>query len=545
MTVGGGALLVLAYTLSAYSEDKLLRILTSKRIVLVLAVSAWAILYFIYVLDHDIPVNPAGFYLESSRQLIRNGFHLPKYLDGFGENGIPFVYPPLAFYVIAVAGYLLDGEYIAALYVPGILLPIQAIAAYSFMRRWRESEQAALWAAVIILLVPHIFFRTLHGDGITTGLAGVFLFLSWRFAVLSNGSGSYRTLIMGGFFVGLSLLSHPAIGLFCAVTFTILYFSRVGVNIQAIPRLIASGIMALAVILPWLLTVISLHGFDPLLAGLQDSKSSTFIIRDMESTLSYISWSYARDAQSRLALLLLPFAVAIPYSIVRGPRVIFPLLVASILTFSGHPSVSMLVFAASLGIFYGGVLFPALGRLHLRIGRQKNAHDVPVESWFVYVFAGATITALFLLCLSYAVRPTFSPGEKATFDWIRANTQIDSTFLMEGRAENLVYFGRREILLPVLGAEWIPDAEYGNGLERNLLAKSEIFECRKLECLSSAFRRYEVSPDFMIYRVSDGRESTWIDELSASPMFDVTIESESIITLSRYGGGADHIPEAL
>lgn len=544
MTVGGGALLVLAYTLSASSEEKLLRITTSKRFVLVLAGSAWAILYLTYVLSHDIPVNPAGFYLESSRQLISNRFLLPKYVDGFGENGIPFVFPPLAFYVIAITGYLLGGEHIAALYAPGILLPIQAIAAYSFVRQWRESEQAALWAAVILLLVPHIFSRTLYGDGITTGLAGVFLFLSWRFAVLSDGSGSYRTLIIGGLFVGLSLLSHPAIGLFGAVTFTILFLSRVGVNIQAIARLIASGITALAIILPWLLTVISFHGFDPILAGLQDSKSPLSIIRDMESTLSYIYSKHTGDAQETLALLLLPFAVAIPYSVVHGPRVIFPLLVAGILTFKGHPSVFMLVFAASLGIFYSDVLLPALGRGRLRIGRQGHAHDPPVESSFVFVFAGANIAALFLLCLPYVLSTTFSSGEKATYDWIRANTQLDSTFLMEGDAENLVYFGRREILLPVLGAEWIPSPEYGNGHERNRLAKIEIYECRKLECLSSAFRMYGVTPDFMIYRVSDGRESTWIDELSASPMFDFAFESGSMITLSRDGGGAGHTSKA-
>lgn len=257
--IAGGVLLGLAPPRSTRSED-LLKTITSKRIVLVSAVSAWAILYLAYVLTHDIPVNPAGFYLESARQLSENGFLLPQYVDGFGEEGIPFAFPPLGFYVLAAAGYLFGSVHEAALYVPGLLLPVQAIAAYSFVKRWTGSEHASQWTAVFLLLMPHLFFRTLYGDGITTGLAGVFLLLSWRLAVTQDKPGPSLTPLIRGLLIGLSLLSHPAIGLFCAASFTVLYFSRTGFDLRAITRLIPSGITALVVILPWLLTVIAVHG---------------------------------------------------------------------------------------------------------------------------------------------------------------------------------------------------------------------------------------------------------------------------------------------
>ncbi|MCH8338578.1 MAG: hypothetical protein IH858_07010 [Chloroflexi bacterium] len=230
---------------------------------------------------------------------------------------------------------------------------------------------------------------------------------------------------------------------------------------------------------------------------------------------------------------MFPFAVAIIYSIVKGPRIVVLLLITGILTFLGHPLVTMFVFAISLGIFYGDVLFPAFGRLHLRLGKLWCKYNAPDGSWISVTFAMASLSVLFALDWTYATEPSFSSGEKATYDWIRANTESDSTYLMEGIAENLVYFGRRKILLPVLGAEWVPSPEYGNGLERSVLAKAEIYDCRELDCLSNAFLEYGVTPDYLIYRIDNGREMAWIDELVASPMFELAFDSGSMIVLHR------------
>jgi hypothetical protein len=104
--------------------------LNSRRIALQLALDVWAILYLVYVLTHKVPVNPAGFYLESARQLMSNRLLLPTSVEGFGVPGIPFAFPPLGFYVLGAVGYLVGDVHIAALYAPGLLLPLQAVAAY-------------------------------------------------------------------------------------------------------------------------------------------------------------------------------------------------------------------------------------------------------------------------------------------------------------------------------------------------------------------------------------------------------------------------------
>jgi 4-amino-4-deoxy-L-arabinose transferase and related glycosyltransferases of PMT family len=287
---------------------------------------AWAVLYSLYLINHNIPTNPGGFYLESARQLAQNRFLIPEYVQGFGKNGIPFVYPPLTFYVLAAMGYILGGILKVALYLPGFLLLIQAILMYFFMKQWTGSKQASLWAAMVLLLVPQIFYRTIFADGITTGFSSIFVLASWILAIRPvDKSNTYRKSIVGGIFVGLSILSHPALGLFCSVSFAIWYIYRNGWNITAIKGLFSSGITAFLVILPWLLAVISMHGTAPLLAGLHASpvNSGSDIIGTIKSTLANMYYkNITRSRSDSVIFWVFPFILAMIYDIIRGPRIL-------------------------------------------------------------------------------------------------------------------------------------------------------------------------------------------------------------------------------
>ena len=60
---------------------------------------------------------------------------------------------------------------------------------------------------------------------------------------------------------------------------------------------------------------------------------------------------------------------------------------------------------------------------------------------------------------------------------------------------------------------------------------NEIYKCRKIECLQSLFKKYNLAPDYMIYQISDNGERTWVKMLSASPLFSVAFESGDFVTL--------------
>jgi hypothetical protein len=536
LTLIGVAVLTASMALSVHPQVVLVKALNSKHVVLCAGISLWAVLYIVYLLRHTIPSNPGGFYLESSRQLARNGFLIPRYVEGFGKSGIPFAFPPLAFYVLGGVGALVGGEYIAALYIPGLLLPIQALAAYFFMRRWRKSETAAQWTAVVLMLVPHIFYRTLWGDGITTGLSGVFLLLSWGFAVTDSKIHFYRRCAIGGILVGLSILSHPGIGLFGAVSFSVLCLFGTRFTAERVFALAMSGAAAFVVMTPWLLTVLSMHGVGPFIAAVQDSKSSMPGLGNLREMLDYAFEEHEDGGYAVAALILVPFAVAVFYTLVRGPRVVILLLVAGALTFNGHPSVTMFVFSVATAIFFANVLVPAFSKFSVG-ERALPAIDAQQEiDWGVLVLSGVYLVGLAWLCYPYVVGGRLSNAWQETIAWARTNTDPASTFIVEPEAENLVYFGERTLLLPVLGAEWIPTEGFANGLERNQRAKEEIFDCRDVKCLNDAFDKYSVLPDYLVFKVSsdDAEEKEWVTSLVLTlHAYDVGLISSPLVTLRR------------
>lgn len=500
---------------------------------------AWLVLYLVYLINHDVPTDPGGYYLESAQQLAENHFRIPAYVQGFGLKGIPFVYPPLAFYLLAVMGYLFGGVIKASLYVPGILLLIQAILMYFFMLRWKSSKQAALWAALVLLLMPQIFFRTLYADGITTGLGDIFLLASWIVVIKPiERSSVYRQSILGGLFVGLTILSHPAIGLFCSVSFLILFFYSNGLTKKAILGLLLTGVIALVVIAPWLFVIISKHGIAPFLAGLTDSKSSLSALgREndlfgyLKTTFYYIYHKHIDGFSNTWSFIVIPFILALVYNMIKGPRILILLLLAVLLTLRGHPTGTIFVLAASLGVFYERFFITFLDSRFSQYLEKESIEDKVNINWRFLLFFVMHVSLLFVLSSRYVNRPAFIAGELETYEWIRLNTAKTSTFIANNMDEKLVYFGQRTILLPILGAEWIPDSEYGNWTTRDSKINYEIYQCREIECLLDIFKKYDLVPDYIIYSVSNYEERAWIESLNSSSLFKTVFLSENFVTL--------------
>ena len=498
------------------------RYIARKYALLYFALGAWIFLYLVYITTRTAPFNTPGFYLESARQLAANGFVPPAALKGFSLQGLPFAYPPLGIYAYALGGQILGDLQAAALYIPGLLLPLQAIAGYVFMKTWGRSEAASQWTAVVLLLLPHMFHHTMYGDGLTSGLAGLFLLVSWIFAVGPGKTGSTKNMILGGFFSGLSLLSHPAIGAFSCLTFAILFISQNRINLAGLIPLLTAGAAAMIPSLLWLIPVILQHGITPLKASLLDNKSSLYILRNPGEFLYYLYKKHTGTRETP-ALLFLPFPLSLLYNLVAGPRVLFLLLLAGLLVYKGHPSVTVYPIAASLGIFFDKVLLPAFGWQESQPNRQK----IMGGSWWIPT--AIILLALLGLNLDAALQPAYEPGEKAIYQWIRTRTDAEASFIMEGKAENVVYLGERTILLPVLGGEWMYSEIYGNKHIENDNIKQRLFNCRRLSCLEGIRNQYSLQADFIVYRVSDSGEDVWIERLTNSPGYRMAFQAGSFV----------------
>jgi len=329
--------------------------------------------------------------------------------------------------------------------------------------------------------------------------------------------------------------------LFCSVSFVVLYLYSKGFTKKAMMGLFLTGIIALVVILPWLYTTISKHGIAPFLAGLSDSKSSLSVIgreNDMfgfvKSTFYYIVNKHIDGFSNTWSFIVFPFILAVVYNIIKGPRIIILLLLVGLVIMRGHPSVTMFVLAASLGLFYDRFFMTFLDSKYSQYLGKNNIQSSASINWQFLSFFAIHVFFLIMLCSRYTNRPPFDVGEQETYEWIRENSAETSTFVTESMDEKLVFFGQRTILLPILGAEWIPDPEFGNWTARNSYINNEIFQCRESECLLDIFEKYNLTPDYIIYSVSNYEERAWIEDLNVSSMFKIVFQSENFVTLRTF-----------
>jgi len=66
------------------------------------ALVAATLIYVGYLLTHPYPAFGAGLFLQIATEIARHNYHLPATIPYYTASGIPFAYPPLGFYLVAV-----------------------------------------------------------------------------------------------------------------------------------------------------------------------------------------------------------------------------------------------------------------------------------------------------------------------------------------------------------------------------------------------------------------------------------------------------------
>ncbi len=435
----------------------------------------YAIVYLSYVLTNDIPYNPAGFYISSIEQIISNGFELPEYVNLFGE-GIPFAYPPLAFYVSAAISYVVGSTLDVVKYVPGIVFYLQSLLLFVFVKSWTDNEEAGAWAFILYLLMPYMITRSLYGDGITTTMSGFFMFLSWICATSRGGYG-YKVDILGGIGVGASILSHPIIGVFCALGYVVVKASEGGEAVIILKKILITAITSLVLVLPWVAAVVYKHGSDPFIAGLSDGKSGLHIFKNPSSLIDYILIKYTGQSSFLVWLMsiivIVPYLTSTLYCILSSRTYITLLIIASLVSGKGHPLVLAPIMAMCGGIFFSNLV----------VAKVEGYQLWRLETYLPYVASAV----LFLGVFSYYANPftkkySFPQDKENLYAWIRGNTKSKTSILKKGRSENIPFFTGRKLLYPVFGAEWVPSATYRHGRMENKIFKQKFFECIDFKC---------------------------------------------------------------
>ena len=226
---------------------------------------------FLPVIGTDFPLNGGGLFTQMAQDLIRNGFFLPAATTYNGES-IPFAYPPMGLYLTAILSQLPGASPTEVLrLLPAALSTMTVPAFYLLAARLLRSPWRGAIAAASLALMPNAYMWLIAGGGITRALGLLLALLALNEGVELLRTQSHAKIMTTAILSGLTFLAHPQAAVFVAVSLAVLLAFHV---IRDAPRSAAghlgfAAMGAVAIASPWVIAVVSTHGWQPMFSASQ------------------------------------------------------------------------------------------------------------------------------------------------------------------------------------------------------------------------------------------------------------------------------------
>jgi hypothetical protein len=399
-----------------------------------LAVSVWLRLAAVFA---EFPFGDGGLFWVMAGELRTNGF-VPPDTTSYNHAGIPWMYPPLGLYVLALVGAGIDW----LRYMPAIFA-IATIPAMWLLARALAGERAAIVAVLAYGLTLAAYHGLIAGGGVTRA-PGVLFALLTMWAVVTGRVGA------AGALGGLTLLIHPIAAFYGALSCAVLWATR-----GAPPRMLLAVPIAVLIGLAWFAPMVARHGVDTLLGA---SGSRDFDI--VENVIVVLA--------SILNPPNLAFSIGIVGLGIAAVRRRWDLLAWVAVTFLGVAVLDrwlVIPFAVLAGVAVDAAL-----------ERPRRMASVALLS----VTAVVAVTGVLLTDPHDAA----SADERAVMAWARSETQADAVFAVIGyntdaaMVEWFPALSERRNLSTWQGTEWIPGDQISDAMA--------VAACEDLGCLPEA-----------------------------------------------------------
>jgi hypothetical protein len=417
----------------------------------------------------NFPIHDGGFFYVLVKDLITNKFHLPEY-STFNNANIPFIYPPLGIYIIGMIETItkVDRLYLFR-FIPMIITILTILSFYFLALQINRNKWEALASTTAFSVLPMSFTWLILGGGVTRAFGAFFGTIAITFAINFIKSGEWKIGILASIFCGLSVLSHPewawflfySLGLFCII------------NLKNNPRvnLLRSFLLFLGtsvIILPWIVTILRLHGRSAFLPLLDNGFSR------LNDVINFIFLNWSRELSFPVFTLLA--TVGIVNSIIRKEWFIV-LWLPLIFFLQGRAADQKAIIPLSLLAGVGAKKIFEL--LIARFPKKYHVRILTLTISGIYIYS--------LICSILFFTNSFTPISNKFLkgiDWIKQESPARSKFLVmtgtewtqDKYSEWINALSGRESISDVQGYEWLPDFnkrisrynqlqyEYSNGM---------------------------------------------------------------------------------
>lgn len=241
--------------------------LTLAFVILLIAIGAGTIVRIQFVSGTGYPINDGGLFYQMVQDLLDNGLLIPDFTT-YNNDQIPFAYPPLAFYLVAIIK-LASKQTLLQLFrfVPLVINILVIPAIYLLAGRFYSDRIRAALSVLFFALLPRTYTWLLMGGGVTRGLGFLFAVLAltsiWD---LFSTKKNRKNLVGSILFSTGCVLSHPETSLFVifmAGVFFVYHRPR-WENVKS-GFIVAAGVILC--IAPWILMVYAHHGWAPFIGA--------------------------------------------------------------------------------------------------------------------------------------------------------------------------------------------------------------------------------------------------------------------------------------
>ena len=496
----------------------------------------------VYLATNDYPAYGAGLYVETADAVRANGYALPATVPHYGPEGVPFAYPPLVFYVLAVLRDLGASAFATALYLPPLVTVAALVPTYLLGRDIVGDRRAGTAAALLLVLNPQVLEWHISAGGLVRAPAFVFA-LSGSYAALRIFRDRAREWVLPGLVsVALVAHTHPTYAIFTVATYLV-FWAGYNRSPGGLVRGAVVGFGALAVALPWLATVVSHHGVS-VFSGAAGTHGGLFGVvyrlREWGPTGAVVPMAAAVGLLGTRHRVLGAWTAAV-WLLFAQPR--FAYAVGAIAVVAAAVELADRGYADGVA----ALASRALGRVGSGTRNRPDGGVARTDTAVAPVVVAAllTISLVGLGGVGYefagpdGTTPEFvDDADIAAMAWAGEETRPGSTFVVFGdAAEWFPVFTDRTILVSPWGAEWRGPDTYG----AHLGAFVNGSECANRSCAEAAIAAVDADPDYVYlpkgeYTVRGDYEranGTLVASFAASPGYERAFENDGVVVFRR------------
>lgn len=499
---------------------------------LALPLAAGLLVYAIYLLTHPYPAFGAGLFMQMAEEVAQNGYRLPTTIPYYTAEGIPFAYPPLAFYLAAAIQDLTGvGALTLSRLLPGIITVCYLVPAYLLGVVSLRTRPRAAFAATLVAVTPTIFQWHIGAAGFVRALAFLFMLAGLVAGVQLFRSRDAAWIAPAMACFALTILSHPKYVVFYVLSYVVFwaFYDR---SVRGLANGALAGVGGIVLTAPWWGQVVATHGADVFFQAAGTHREVGNVLLSLQTLITYrfvgpnVPWFL-------FAWRILPFVGAA--WLLTERRYFLPTWLVATTMFVGESRFVFLVGALVTTVFCFDGLVPTL---HDRVSAERAAR-IATAALLVVAGSGLAIGSAFAASeldahAGTATLPQYVDGDDLqAMEWVSEETASDADFVVLGDAgEWFPYFTHRTNLISPWGVEWRGDRAFSH--QTGLFIHTS--HCWWANCLTVAFARNDVRPDYLyvpkesytIKGTTKQPRPTLLSSLRSSDRYEVVYENEGV-----------------